>query len=136
MKKGFLKGLAALLALSTMLSVTSCGKKDVADDGMIEVTIWSETNEDSEPVAKNALRPQGPGFPARQSPYPTAANVFAVFRDGKPVPCIPFLRSKGSAAFLQQTLALRFTQKHRIDFCKFDRSLKTICENMTNVMCN
>ncbi len=52
MKKGFLKGLAALLALSTVLSVTSCGKKDVADDGMIEVTIWSETNEDSEPVAK------------------------------------------------------------------------------------
>ena len=52
MKKGFLKGLAALLALSTVLSVTSCGKKDVADDGMIEITIWSETNEDSEPVAK------------------------------------------------------------------------------------
>ena len=52
MKKGFLKGLAALLALSTVLSVTSCGKKDVADDGVVEITMWSETNEDSEPVAK------------------------------------------------------------------------------------
>ena len=53
MKKGFLKGLAALLALSTVLSVASCGKKDVADDGdVVEITMWSSTNEDSEPVAK------------------------------------------------------------------------------------
>ena len=52
MKKGFLKAMAALLALSTVLSVASCGKKDVAEDGVIEITMWSETNEDSEPVAK------------------------------------------------------------------------------------
>ena len=52
MKKGFLKAMAALLALSTMLSVASCGKKDDVDDGMIEITMWSETNEDSSDVEK------------------------------------------------------------------------------------
>ena len=32
---------------------------------------------------------------ARQILYPTAANVFAVFRDGKPVPYMPFPIAKG-----------------------------------------
>lgn len=52
MKKRFLKPMAALLALSTALSVASCGKKDVAEDGVVEITMWSSTNEDSEPVDK------------------------------------------------------------------------------------
>lgn len=52
MKKRFLKGLATLLALSTVLSVASCGKKDKTEDGVVEITMWSSTNEDSTPVAK------------------------------------------------------------------------------------
>ena len=52
MKKGFLKGLAALLALSTALSVASCGKKDNVDDGMVEITMWSTVTEDAKDVDK------------------------------------------------------------------------------------
>ena len=52
MKKGFLKGIAALLALSTVLSVASCGKKDVVEDGVVEITMWSGISEDAEPVDK------------------------------------------------------------------------------------
>ncbi len=52
MKKGFLKGLAALLALSTMLSVASCGKKDDVDGDVIEITMWSEIGEDATEIDK------------------------------------------------------------------------------------
>ena len=53
MKKGFLKAMALLLALSTVLSVASCGKKgEVVDGDVVEITMWSSVTEDSKDVDK------------------------------------------------------------------------------------
>lgn len=53
MKKKLLRGIAAILALCSILaliSVGGCSKKK--NDGVIEITMWTSTNEDSTPVAK------------------------------------------------------------------------------------